>query len=154
MIMGKYILGIDPGKNGGIAVMRNGRLIFCEKMPATPLDILTFFSAYQGNAVAYLEKVGGMPGQGGQAMFTFGQGYGWLEMALLSSAISTTTVTPQKWQKFYQIGTAKSCKTKSAWKNKLKAKAQQVFPTVENITLATADAILIANYGSSMESRK
>lgn len=36
------------------------------------------------------------------------------------------------------------------WKNKLKACAQGLFPGV-HITLSTADAVLIANYGTTKE---
>ena len=66
-------------------------------------------------------------------------------MALLATNISTTTVTPQKWEKFYQLGTSTN-HSKTEWKNKLKFKAQQLFPLAKNITLSTADAILIAYY--------
>ena len=48
--------------------------------------------------------------------------------------------------KCFQIG--KSSGSKTEWKNKLKAKAQQLFPVwSKRITLATADALLIAEYG-------
>lgn len=141
----KYI-GIDPGKNGGIAILNdNGELLIHKKMPATPHDLLTFLNEEKEDAICYLEKVNSRIGNGAKAMFTFGQGYGHLEMALLATNISTTTVTPQKWEKFYQLGTSTN-HSKTEWKNKLKFKAQQLFPLAKNITLSTADAILIAYY--------
>ena len=37
----KYIIGIDPGANGGIAVLDiDGNVIDVRKMPDTPQDIL------------------------------------------------------------------------------------------------------------------
>lgn len=149
--MAKYVIGIDPGKNGGIAVMRGGRLIVCCKMPQTPSDICGFLASYSGyEAKVWLERVGGRSGQSASASFRFGQNYGHIEMAVTAAGIPFETVTPQKWQKNYQLGTASQCASKTEWKNKLKACAQGLFPGV-HITLSTADAVLIANYGTTKE---
>lgn len=142
--MGKIIIGIDPGANGGIAIV-DGAELSAYNMPATPADLLAFIKQYQDNAICYMEKVGGMPGNGGSAMFNFGKGYGHLEMALIAAGIPTVTVTPAKWQKHFQLGTGAG-KTKTEWKNILKAKSQQLCPRLK-VTLKTADAILIALYG-------
>lgn len=145
----RLIIGIDPGAAGGIGVysITQGRLIMAIKMPETPTDLLAFFKLHSLNSKCYLEKVGGIPGNGANAMFNFGRGYGHLEMALLACRIPTETVTPQKWQKEFQLGGRGKTMSKTEWKNKLKAKAQQLFPTF-NVTLATCDAMLIALYGS------
>jgi hypothetical protein len=147
--MAKYIIGIDPGANGGIAIFEDSILKQAFKMPDTPLDILDALRSHSDDAVCYLEKVGGMPGQGGMAMFNFGKNFGWLEMALLSCGITTITVTPQRWQKTFQLPKS-SGKSKTEWKNILKAKAQSLFPKTK-VTLAIADAILIGYYGSVCE---
>ena len=152
----KKIIAIDPGKNGGIAIysIDNNCLIEISKMPDTPLDILNLLSMYSQNSICYLEKVGGIPGQGGaSSMFNFGKGFGHLEMALLCRKISTVEVTPQKWQKALQLG-VKGKKSNTDWKNKLKAKAQQLFPYVGKITLATSDALLILEYARITEKHK
>lgn len=142
------IIGIDPGKQGGIAVLHNNKL-FVRKMPETPkemLDTLKFFKdASKNNLQVFMEKVQGLPGMGGSAMFNFGQGFGWLQMALLALEIKSETVTPQKWQKEFQLGT-KGSSTTAVWKNKLKARAEQLYPE-KKIFLWGADAILIAEYG-------
>lgn len=142
------IMGIDPGKNGGICILdQSGEVLTLIKMPATPSDLYNFLVEHSDCNACVLEKVGGMPGNGGSAMFNFGKGYGWLEMALIACKIKTVTVTPQKWQKYYQLGSSSSC-THTEWKNKLKAKAQQLFPSLgKEITLVTCDAMLIAEYG-------
>lgn len=145
--MTRYVFGIDPGLKGGIAVLDvSGDVVEVVAMPQTPHDILDFFRRYDGaSCVAYLEDVGhGMPGQSSKATATFARHCGHLEMALLSLGIRTNMVTPQKWQKEYQLG--KNDGTKAAWKNKLKAKAQQLFPR-QKVTLLNADALLIAEYG-------
>ena len=145
----KIYIGIDPGTNGGIAVLdRDGKVLEVGKMPATPQDILDFLGEYSGQDVtAALEDVGhGIPGQSSKATATFARHNGHLEMALLALGMPTEKVTPQKWQKVYQLGSSKYC-TKIQWKNKLKAKAQQLFPSLgKKITLSTSDALLIAEY--------
>lgn len=152
--MAKYILGLDPGEKGGIAVLdRDGDVIEVCKMPMTPFDILAFLRNYPADeCVAYLENVGqGMPGQSSSATAKFARHNGHLEMALLAIGIKTNMVTPQKWQKAYQMGSSKGF-TKTEWKNKLKAKAQQIFPNLgKQITLATSDALLLAEYGRKEE---
>ncbi len=90
---------------------------------------------------AIIESVHSMPKQGVKSVFTFGKGYGqWLGI-LASHEIPYTQVSPQKWMKFY----GSLPKEKKDRKNHLKHLAQQRFPNL-NITLATADAVLLANY--------
>lgn len=142
----KRIIAVDPGAQGGIAVQTFGDnpSLVVTKMPDTPKDLLDFLAQHKEGARAYIEKVGGMPGQGGSAMFNFGKGYGNLEMALIALQIPTETVTPQKWQKALQLGT-KGTSSKTQWKNKLKARAQLLYPSLK-ITLALADALLLLEY--------
>lgn len=144
----KRYIGIDPGKHGGIAVMgADGEVIDVVNMPETPQDLLDFLEQYKDDSFCTLERVGGMPGNGGSAMFNFGKGYGHLQMALLALHIPTEDVTPNKWEKTYQLGSSGKY-TKTEWKNRLKAKAQQMFPHLgKKITLATCDALLICEYG-------
>lgn len=146
------IIGIDPGANGGIAVysVDLGRVVEVTKMPETPQELLKFLRIYCINSTCYLEKVQGMPGNGGGSMFNFGRGFGHIEMALLACKIPTVTVTPQKWMKSMQLG-HKGNKSSTVWKNKLKAKAQQLFPYINKITLATSDALLITKYAIQQE---
>lgn len=146
------IIGIDPGVNGGIAVysIENREIIEVIKMPPTPQELLNFLKIYSKNSTCYLEKVGGLPGMGGVAMFNFGKGFGHLEMSLISTKIPTIEVSPQKWQKGLSLGVTGK-KTHTQWKNKLKARAQQYFPNVGKITLAISDALLICRYGVEQE---
>lgn len=152
----KYIIGIDPGEHGGIAVLDSAhKVIEVVKMPETPMDILYFFrkyASYGDDVVAYLENVGhGMPGQSSSATANFARHNGHLEMALLALGISTVKVTPPKWLKMYQLGKSSDYE-KSEWKRRLKAKAQELFPNLgKMVTLLTCDALLIALYGVRQE---
>lgn len=138
----KTIIGIDPGASGGIAWITDGNPCV-EKMPDTLQDLWELIENITGalphKCKAYLEQVHSMPGQGVASSFKFGQGYGSLEMALTAAGIPFERVTPQKWQK------SMGCLTKGD-KNVSKRKAQELFPQLK-ITHATADALLIAEYG-------
>lgn len=161
----KYIIGIDPGKNGGIALLdQEGNVINVEKMPETPQDLYSSLAQLSSlvaalddsQLVVYIEKVGGIPGQGASSAFSFGKGCGHLEMALLALKMKTNDVTPQKWQKLYSVGHSSITKSTAAEKKehklKLKAKAQSLFPSLgKKITNATCDALLIAEYGRKQE---
>lgn len=144
------VIGIDPGKHGGIAVLVGNKLT-TYNMPETYPDIFNLlkdiFKEYWSVSVV-LEKVGtGRPGQATQAVATFARHNGHLEMALYALGLPTEEVTPNKWMKAYanQTGTKKGL-TDTEWKNRLKGLAQRLYPT-EKVTLNTADAILLAHYG-------
>jgi len=145
----KTVIGIDPGINGGIAWIVDGKPCV-EKMPDTVKDlwellvsITNGFVAFRGsNALmfkAYIEAVTSSPQMGVKSAFTFGQGLGRLEMALTAAGIPFERVRPQQWQK------AMKCMS-GGNKNVTKARAQELFPSLK-ITHATADALLIAEYG-------
>jgi crossover junction endodeoxyribonuclease RuvC len=145
----KTFIGVDPGKHGGLVCMDyDGRVLDLIRMPSTESDVWKWFiEIYDPSVrtVAVIEKVHSMPKQGVASSFTFGMGYGGLRMALIAAGIPFDQVTPQKWMKAIGIPPRKKTDTNNQWKNRLKAHAQQLFPQ-ENITLATADALLIAEY--------
>jgi hypothetical protein len=145
-------IGIDPGKSGGIAWISEGRPCV-EKMPETLQDLYdlmlsilmshtTDFTSLTSPAGirAYVEQVSSSPQMGVKSAFTFGNGFGHLEMALTAAGIPFERVRPQVWQK------ALGCLTKGD-KNVSKRRAQELFPQLK-VTHATADALLIAEYGN------
>lgn len=152
--MSRVIIGIDPGENGGVVWLDgDGTLLRCEKMPATPQDILTALDSYKADGVVcFIEKVGyGMPGQSSKATATFARHCGHLEMALLAKGISTVEVTPAKWQKYFNLQ-GKKGESKMSHKNRIKAWAQQRYPSAK-VTLWSADALAIATYGLEQRRR-
>lgn len=154
-------LGVDPGASGGLALIsKTGEVLHYTSMPKTERDLWLWiigmtdkFLSFQIRAV--IEKVGGyLSGQGegsgggaanGSAMFKFGMSYGGLRMALIAAHIPFREVTPQTWQKKVGVIGRGKGETKTTFKNRLKAMAQQIFPN-EHITLATCDALLLAEY--------
>jgi Holliday junction resolvasome RuvABC endonuclease subunit len=145
-------IGIDPGASGAIAWIDERGKSCVEKMPDTLQDLwelirdITNFprSAIDGRRYkAYIEQVSSSPQMGVVSAFSFGRGYGNLEMALTAAGIPFERVRPQVWQK------AMGCMTKGD-KNISKAKAQELFPD-KKVIHATADALLIALYGTKQQ---
>ena len=130
----KFIIGVDPGAAGAIAILEdNGKLVHVFDMPSVEVIVggkakrrvspemlaaeLRLYSD-QG-AVAYVEQVGAMPGQGVSSMFAFGQAFGIVLGVLAGLAIPTQTVTPGKWKKDMKLNQGKDA---------ARAKAAQIWP--------------------------
>jgi hypothetical protein len=150
------VIGLDPGKNGAIAWITDGKPCV-EKMPETLQDLWELIDDIRRcematprfpndhGVKAYLEQVHSSPQMGVTSAFTFGNGFGHLEMALTAAGIPFERVSPQKWQG------ALGCRTKGD-KNVSRAKAQELFPSIK-CTHAVADALLIAEYGRRIETK-
>ena len=141
------IIGIDPGASGGIAWTHEDG-IRVEKMPDTMQGEWELIAYIVNDSAmiyrhtefkAYLEQVHSSPQMGVKSSFTFGNGFGHLEMALTAAGIPFERVRPQVWQK--SLG----CMT-GGDKNVSKRKAQELFPQIK-CTHATSDALLIAEFG-------
>ena len=143
-------LGIDPGASGGLAVLQ-GKEISAIPMPPTRKDVWDWFcllrSTSESNVIASIEKVWGYVGTHvpGPSMFKLGDSFGSLCMALTASEIPYEEITPRKWQSGLGIPHKAKEETQTLWKNRLKAHAQRLFPRAR-VSLATADAILLAEY--------
>lgn len=154
--MNRTIISIDPGSSGGIAVTNNFDGSYAMKMPDTEGDIVNELkmvrvrhsapASVQHEFVACVEEVNGFIGkaQPGSAMFKFGRNFGFILGCLQTLGYRIELVRPQKWQKALGLGTSKGM-NKTEWKNKLKQRAQQLYPGIK-VTLQTADALLLLEY--------
>ena len=159
MGLNKVYIGIDPGANGGIAAITvTPDFLFSRrawKMPDTERDIWDLIRGHDdalrdvaSQKFAIIERVQGFIGKSpttGSSMFKFGQGYGSLRMALVAANIAFEDHAPNMWQKAMGIVTRGKEESRTDFKNRLKARAQQLFPDV-TVTLAVADALLIAEF--------
>ena len=136
-------IGIDPGKKGGIAVITE---TVAYAVPFTRENLINHINAHKASAKCIVEKVGAMPGQGVVSMFTFGEGYGYIQGVLEVNKIPYELVPPQKWKKEFSI-------TKD--KNISIDVAKRLFPDV-NLKATPrskkdhdgmAEALLMAEYG-------
>jgi len=152
-----FIIGVDPGVHGAVAVItETGRLVNLVDMPIVEIkvgksmksrvspELLAYeLSTYRGNAVAWVEQVSAMPGQGVSSMFSFGESFGVVKGVLAGLGIQVNTATPAKWKKAMEL---------NAGKDGSRAKAIQMWP--ENSHLfkrvkddGRAEAALIAEFG-------
>lgn len=102
------VLGIDPGLDGALVVVRNGRVVaqcctrdlcpdgyVAERMDA----LVSEWCGLHLVDVAVLERVSARPGEGVSSTFKFGFGYG-LWRGILAGRVQTVIEpTPQAWQK-------------------------------------------------------
>jgi len=145
------IIGIDPGANGGIAVLFEDGRSWAWSMPEDSdlIGILRDLSFCEDGVrvTAALELVGGYVGkhQPGSAMFRFGESFGFLRGVLQTLRIPTELVRPQEWQR--GLPGVKGSEG-PARKRLLREHAARLFPDLK-VTLATADALLIARWAAT-----
>lgn len=148
------VIGIDPGKNGGIALMNDAYVVVSVvKMPETCVDLRDTIEDFklQGADVCYIEQVHSMPRDGSKSAFSFGQNFGRLQQVLADCRLRTIEVTPSVWQKYFGL-TRKKDDT-ADHKKIIKARAQQLFPSTK-VTNYNQDALMIAYYGLVKENSK
>ena len=138
-------IGIDPGKNGGIAIIDSDGAIafpFSEERLLIELDGI----AQEYECICCLEHVHAMPKQGVSSTFNFGMNFGFIQGVLKAYSIPYELVTPQKWKKEF------SC---TSDKNTSIEVCKRLFPNV-NLKATErckkdhdglAEALLIAEYG-------
>jgi hypothetical protein len=141
-------IAIDPGKNGGIAYIEDEQ-VRTLPMPEDLGEICSFFNEQRmknKDITLVIEDIPKfvrfIPGSAVAVMF---YNYGYMCGAAQMARCKIVKVPPQKWQKDFSLGT-KGDMTDSQWKNKLKAEASRLYPTIDNLTLKTSDALLILEY--------
>ena len=151
-MMSDSYLGVDPGKQGGIALIDpTGSKVEYWKMPANDYDLLQLFNQLSVRTkVCYIEQVSTRPGEGHVGAFTFGEGFGKLQMALAANEIPYEKVPPRSWQARLKIKAKEKAESRPQFKERLRCHCRQLFPKLElwSGTLghqrAVCDAILIA----------
>ena len=138
-------IGIDPGKNGGIAIIENGFIMVHPFSEETLIKELYDYSTCKV-CRCVLEHVHAMPKQGVSSTFNFGMNFGFIQGVLKAYEIPYELVTPQKWKKEF------SC---TSDKNTSIDVCKRLFPTV-NLKKTErckkdhdgmAEELLIAEYG-------
>lgn len=100
------ILGLDPGLDGGVALLADGNLLL-RVMPVrqeggkrrVDAERLAELLRSWKPDEAVLERVGAMPGQGVSSMFTFGKCVGTVVGVLAALQIPVVEVQPRVWQR-------------------------------------------------------
>ena len=122
------------------------RIKIAVKMPDTAEELNGVLVEHQFvTRFAVIEWVHAMPRQDVGGMSKFMEGFGILQGLLIANRIPFRRVAPRSWQAEFDIPKRNPDAPKSAFKNVLKAKAQELFPEIK-VTLALADALLIAEF--------
>ena len=144
------IIAIDPGASGGMVWDEDGKTNAI-KMPPSALDIVLFLQRIavktRGQVVElHLESpsTGGWGAAGLSSVAKLFRNVGGLEYAGLMVGWKVNLIDPKKWQRAHGMARDKG-ETKTAWKNRLKTRAESLFPDGVHVTLSTADALLIYN---------
>ena len=151
----KIFIGIDPGKNGGVAVINeiiDGEPVITFRCPKTPKDMsLSLMSTIPENVsyddvIVLIEHVHAMPRNGVVAMFSFGQNLGHWEGILGAFELNVIYAGPRKWMEHYDC---KPGMDKKDRKRYLRGIAEELFPNIK-MTFNISDALLIANYNKEI----
>jgi len=150
-----YFIGIDPGKQGGIAVIGNGVSVI--RMPKFETKEPTFakmrvlleqLKVDYPNSLVFVESVQSYLGdvsEGGKIFNIIKMIKGYIELKTILKMLDFTVidVTPKMWQNRMNLSVKESSQDK---KNRIKTFAQAVCPEIK-VTLWNADAITIAMFG-------
>lgn len=165
----RYTIGVDPGQNGGIVVLKNGKPV--KKLPTPVIGsefdyayIRKFFLHYKKrNAVVYFEELQGRGGGWGASQnFKMARCYEMIKSHVSALGLRNYEIKPKVWQDYVFKGTKIIWKKKAGAKKKSKdtkamalAVCNKLFPsfdTRKNKRCSVphdgiVDAILIGYYG-------
>lgn len=137
-------IGIDPGKSGAIAVIKNDGSIVTHVFDE--VEYMNIVCNSPGS-LAIVEDVHAMPKQGVSSMFSFGYNKGWSVGVLSAFGCLVRLVSPMKWKAHYGLlNCDKSASVRVA---------QSIFPGVNLFPTkrckkpsdGIAEALLMAEYG-------
>ena len=153
------IIGIDPGIQGAICILKDGKILDVFDMPIMPVGKKNksqvngsqiyneikkaTINVEKTNIKVVIEQVSAMPGQGVTSMFNFGQSFGVLKGIFSAMQIPMDFVSPVKWKKHFNLINAQ--------KDSSRTKAIEFFPYISSKLSRKkdankADAILIASF--------
>jgi crossover junction endodeoxyribonuclease RuvC len=162
----KYVIGIDPGLTGALALFKDGELVEVEDMPVVSRGGIVknkvaavmlkgimrrWCDIYNGvtkdTVVVGIERVSSLGKQGVAGMFSFGHSCGVVEGVF--GEFEMTFPTPAAWKKQFgllrqdkDVARTKAIEMYPNWAEKLKRKKD----------IGRADAILIGRYCSENSS--
>lgn len=147
------VLGIDPGKSGGIAVVRIAnneipKIVKAMKMPTLIvntkkiIDIISLNNQLKDISIniAVIEKAHAMPRQGVTSSFQFGRSYGAVESLCQMITSRIDYVSPSVWKKAMGLSSSKQASLDLA---KLKFGDEKLWDIKSNDGIAEAALICL-----------
>ena len=94
------VMSADPGIHGAFCIMDiDGTILDLTPRHKTRRELRDYLTHWRDAIrIAYVERVGAMPGDGKVGSFSFGQGYGEILMGLECVGILYDLVDPRVWQ--------------------------------------------------------
>ena len=151
------IIGIDPGLSGGIAILKENKVLDLFDMPvmsegkknkrqlnsAQLANLIKKNIKTNEDVAVVVEQVNAMPGQGVTSMFNFGQSFGAIKGVCAALEVPIYFVRPSKWKKYFDLINSS--------KDASRTKVIEMYPTLsEQLSkkkdVNKCDAILIARF--------
>jgi hypothetical protein len=150
MVVADMIIGIDPGKQGGIATWKPNRGMKVFKMPETVQDMMVLFNLLKEQSekpLCFIEKVtmrsddtGGKQYHIKSLLANFEQ----LKACLTIASIPYVMVHPMTWQTYLHL--RQKGEEKPDRKKRYKIVAGNYYPEIK-ATLLNCDAMLLVEFG-------
>ena len=151
------VIGIDPGKSGGIVIIKQNKniekssMVEMHKCPTSAVEMSSILRSARNTAwvendkiVVAIEKVWAFPTDARSAAFKFGVNYGmWLGI-IGSLNLPFMEVIPKVWMKSYAPVPKDKKERKQYLKDTCISFYRDIFLYKDRITYAVSDAALIA----------
>jgi len=153
----RLFLGIDPGLSGAVAILdQGGGLILLDDLPTMAngngkakvgrcidsAGLAAMIRPYAGRvALATVERVAAMPGQGVAGVFSLGDTFGAVRAVLACTGVPVALVPASTWKRRYRLDSDKE---------RCRARAIELFPLAglhRKKDHNRAEALLLANHG-------
>ena len=149
------VIGIDPGKSGGIAIWRPNYKTETKKMPDDLIELVEWFDYMLKicHPIVFVEKVQlrpddivGNPGKAFRIQKMLAD-FEKLKTIMTVTDIPFCMVNPMKWQSVLKLRV--KGEEKPARKHRYQREAAKLYPEVK-ATLWNSDALLIMHFGRNM----
>ena len=133
--MAHMVIAVDPGANGAFVWSVDGIATECHKMPKTDVEVCQLMAdlSTKTKSVALFLETPSMAGYGakipGSAIAKLQFNVGIIYGASIAMGWQVHRIDPKAWQKTHPVG--KKSDHGSGWKRHLKARAIELFPTVD-----------------------
>lgn len=154
----RIVAGIDPGLDGGVAVLNEDGLLEATPIPTMGegkhriIDVgqLVRWLSDRDVTEAIIELSGGHPDQGRASIFRFGVAYGQLLGMLQCASIPYEIASPLRWKRHYGLLNSKKLGI-VVGKDDSRRKAIELFPRFRVLfenknSIHQAEAALLARY--------
>lgn len=149
------IIGIDPGKSGGIAIWRPNHKVECKKTPDDLMTLVDWFAYMRkiSNPIVFVEKlqmrmddIVGNPGKAFRIQRMLAD-FEKLKTILTVTETPFVLVNPMKWQSALKL--RMKGEEKPERKHRYQREAAKLYPEIKT-TLWNSDALLIMHFGRKM----